>query len=100
MMRMATFIGGGLGGVCFLVALVTFIKKMLYWENFSIGTAATTIGVFFLGAVQLFFIGILGEYILSINSRVIKRPLVIEECRINFEEQMPKAEGTNSHVVE
>ena len=56
MMRMATFIGGGLGGVCFLVALVTFIKKMLYWENFSIGTAATTIGVFFLGAVQLFFI--------------------------------------------
>lgn len=100
MMRMATFIGGGLGGVCFLVALVTFIKKMLYWENFSIGTAATTIGVFFLGAVQLFFIGILGEYILSINSRVIKRPLVIEECRINFEEQMPKAEETNSHVVE
>ena len=100
MMRMATFIGGGLGGVCFLVALVTFIKKMLYWENFSIGTAATTIGVFFLGAVQLFFIGILGEYILSINSRVIKRPPVIEECRINFEEQMPKAEETNSHVVE
>ena len=100
LMRMATFIGSGLAGICFIIALATFIKKILYWESFSVGAAATTIGVFFLGAVQLFFIGILGEYILSINSRVIKRPLVIEECRINFEEQMPKAEETNSHVVE
>lgn len=55
------------------------------WDSFALGSAATAIGVFFLGAVQLFFIGILGEYVLSINSRVIKRPLVIEEERINFD---------------
>jgi len=81
---MSTFVGVGLGGICTLVALVTFVKKLLHWDSFSAGAAATVIGIFFLGAVQLFFLGILGEYILSINARVIKRPLVIEERRINF----------------
>lgn len=85
LMRMSTFVGVGLGGICILVALVTFIKKLLNWDSFSAGAAATVIGIFFLGAVQLFFLGILGEYILSINARVIRRPLVIEERRINFE---------------
>lgn len=85
LLRMATFIGGGLAGVSFLVAVITFIRKLMDWNSFSVGTAATAIGVFFLGSVQLFFIGILGEYVLSINSRVIKRPLVIEEERINFD---------------
>lgn len=87
LMRMSTFVGGGLAGVCLMVALMTFIKKIVFWDSFSIGNAAATIGIYFLGAVQLFFIGILGEYILSINSRVIKRPLVIEEERINFNDQ-------------
>lgn len=85
LLRMATFIGGGLAGISFLVAVITFIRKLMDWNSFSVGTAATAIGVFFLGSVQLFFIGILGEYVLSINSRVIKRPLVIEEERINFD---------------
>lgn len=85
LLRMATFVGGGLAGISILVAIITFIRKLLDWNSFSLGAAATTIGVFFLGAVQLFFIGILGEYVLSINSRVIKRPLVIEESRINFD---------------
>lgn len=84
LLRMATFIGGGLAGISLVVALATFIRKLLFWNSFAVGAAATTIGVFFLGAVQLFFIGILGEYVLSINSRVIKRPLVIEEERLNF----------------
>ena len=44
------------------------------------------IGVFFLGAMQLFFIGFLGEYVLSINTRVLDRPLVVEELRLNFDE--------------
>ena len=85
LLRAATFVGGGLSVACLIVALITFIQKLLDWDHFSGGVAAVTIGVFFLGAVQLFFIGILGEYVLSINSRVIKRPLVIEEERINFE---------------
>ncbi len=92
LMRMSTFVGIGLGGICTLVAFVTFIKKLLNWDSFSAGAAATVIGIFFLGAVQLFFLGILGEYILSINARVIRRPLVIEERRINFE----KNEGSDS----
>jgi len=86
MMRAATFVGCGVGLGCLAVALITFIKKLMYWDSFNISSAATSIGVFFLGAIQLFFIGILGEYILSINVRVIKRPLVIEEKRINFDE--------------
>lgn len=85
LMRMSTFVGAGLGGICVVVAFITFIKKLMNWDSFSAGAAATVIGIFFLGAVQLFFLGILGEYILSINARVIKRPLVIEECRINFD---------------
>ena len=52
---------------------------------FSAGSAPIVIGIFFLGAIQLFFLGFLGEYILSINSRVMRRPLVIEEKRINFD---------------
>ena len=43
------------------------------------------VGIFFLGAVQLFFIGILGEYIGSIYTQVLRRPPVIEKERINFD---------------
>jgi len=58
--------------------------KLLFWDRFIAGNIPILIGVFFLGSVQLFFIGMLGEYILSINRRMLKRPLVIEERRINF----------------
>ena len=59
--------------------------KLTHWYDFAAGMAPLVIGMFFLGAVQLFFLGILGEYVLSINTRVMNRPLVIEEERINFE---------------
>ena len=59
---------------------------MIYWDRFVAGMAPIIIGIFFLGALQLLFIGFLGEYILSINQKVMKRPLVIEEKRINFKE--------------
>ena len=58
--------------------------KLVYWSNFAAGMAPVTIGMFFLGSVQLFFLGFLGEYILSMNQRIMNRPLVIEEERINF----------------
>jgi hypothetical protein len=57
----------------------------MWWDSFPAGMAPVLIGMFFLGAIQLFFIGFIGEYILSINQRVMNRPLVIEEERINFE---------------
>ena len=84
-LRMATFVGFIVGGISFVAGIVYFILKLLYWDRFS-GVAPLLIGVFFLGSMQLFFIGFLGEYVLSINTRVLDRPLVVEELRLNFEE--------------
>ena len=86
-LRLATFLGMGIGIISFIVGLIYLILKLLYWDRFAAGTIPILLGSCFLGAIQLFFIGILGEYILSINARVMKRPLVIEEKRINFEEK-------------
>lgn len=83
-LRVSTFIGFGVALLSFLIALVYLILKIVFWDTFVAGTAPILIGMFFLGAVQLIFMGLMGEYILSINQRVMKRPLVIEEERINF----------------
>lgn len=83
-MRLATMIGFFVATVSLAIAAVTFFYKLFNWDSYPIGSAAIIIGVFFLGGVQLFFIGLLGEYIMSINTRVIHRPLVVEEKRINF----------------
>jgi polyisoprenyl-phosphate glycosyltransferase len=84
-LRLATFAGFAVGVFSFLVALVYLIYKLLFWSSFQVGTAPLVIGMFFIGAVQLIFIGILGEYIGSIHTQVLKRPLVIEKERINFD---------------
>ena len=84
-MRMATIFGFFMSICSLIIAGVTFIHKLLHWDSFPVGSAAISIGVFVLGAVQLFFIGLLGEYILNINTRSLRRPLVIEERRINFD---------------
>jgi glycosyltransferase involved in cell wall biosynthesis len=84
-LRIATIIGFIMAILTFIVALVYFIYKLLYWNTFSAGIAPLVIGVFFLGSLQLFFIGFIGEYIMSINIRLMNRPLVIEEERINFD---------------
>ena len=73
------------GGVSFIVAVIYLIMKLLYWDRFMAGMAPLLIGMCFLGSVQIFFIGLLGEYIMSINTRVMHRPLVVEEERINFD---------------
>ena len=85
-MRLATFAGFIIGGLSMVAAIVYLIMKLMFWNRFSAGIAPLLIGVFFLGALQLFFIGFLGEYVLSINSRVLDRPLVVEEERLNFDE--------------
>ena len=85
-LRMATFIGAGVAIVSLLIAFVYLILKLCNWNNFVAGTAPIVVGMFFLGAVQLIFLGIIGEYILSINQRVMNRPLVIEQERINFDD--------------
>lgn len=85
-LRLATFIGFIAGVISFIVALVYLILKLTHWNSFSAGYAPMVIGVFLLGSLQLFFIGFLGEYVLNINTRVIHRPVVVEEERINFDD--------------
>ncbi|MEG2666918.1 MAG: hypothetical protein RSA02_07940, partial [Bacteroidales bacterium] len=67
-----------------VAAVVYFIYKLIYWDTFSAGTAPLVIGLFFFSAVQLFFIGIIGEYVGAIHTQVRKRPLVVEKERVNF----------------
>ena len=69
-----------------IIAIVYLILKLLYWDRFPAGMAPILIGMLFLGSIQIFFIGLIGEYILTINQRVMKRPLVVEEERVNFDE--------------
>ena len=83
-LRAATFGGFLISGMSFLIALFYLIQKLIHWDDFVAGNAPILIGVFFLGGLQMFFIGLLGEYIMSMNTRIIKRPLVIEEERLNF----------------
>ncbi len=96
LLRAATFVGAGISGVSFIVAIATFIKKLINWSSFAVGAAATSIGVFFLGGVQLLFIGIMGEYVLSVNSKVVKKPLVVEEERLNFADGSEHADRTEA----
>ena len=84
-LRLATFCGIGVGIISFLVGMVYLILKLIMWDNFPMGMAPVLIGMCFLGSVQLFFIDLLGEYVLNINTRVMNRPLVIEEERLNFD---------------
>ncbi len=86
-LRLATWAGFVIGAISFIVAIVFLILKLTNWDSFQAGYAPMIIGVFMLGAIQLFFIGLLGEYVLNINTRIMHRPLVVEERRINFEDR-------------
>jgi glycosyltransferase involved in cell wall biosynthesis len=83
-LRLSAFIGFFTAILSLLVALGYFIYKLIFWNNFEVGLAPLVIGVFFFGSVQLFFIGIIGEYIGAIHTQVRKRPLVVEKERINI----------------
>jgi len=83
-LRISIFTGVSIGAVSLMVALGYFMYKLLYWETFKAGVAPLVIGLFFFSSVQLFFIGILGEYIGAIYTQVKNRPHVIEKERVNF----------------
>lgn len=85
-LRLATIFGFILSSIGFLIALIYLVMKLILWDRFVAGMAPILIGVFLFGSIQLFFIGLLGEYIMNINVRVTHRPLVIEEKRLNFDE--------------
>ena len=98
-LRIAVFFGGICAGLSMLFGLLYLIMKLIWWDRFPAGMAPMLIGMLFLGSVQIFFIGLLGEYILSINQRVMKRPLVVEEERLNFSEQ-PGQDACENSVLE
>lgn len=85
-LRLATLFGFMTAGLSFVVALVYMVYKFTHWYTFAAGNAPIVIGMFLLGGIQLIFLGFIGEYILNINTRVIHRPVVVEEKRINFED--------------
>jgi len=84
LMRMATFVATFVGIICLGLATFVLVKKLIDWNAYPVGEASRTVGLFFLGSIQLFFIGILGEYILSINGRVVSKPRVVIGERLNF----------------
>ncbi len=83
-LRMATMSGFLLSILSFITAMIYFILKLIFWDQFQMGIAPILIGVFFFMSIQLFFIGIIGEYVGFIHTQVMKRPLVTEKERINF----------------
>jgi len=83
-LRLATMIGFLFAALSLLVALAYLVYKLVFWREFSLGIAPLVIGFFFFSSLQLFFIGIIGEYIGSIHTQVMKRPVVVEKDRINF----------------
>lgn len=83
-LRLATILGFFLSVISFLIALAYLVAKLAFWDQFPLGLAPVLIGLFLFGSVQLMFIGVLGEYIGAIYTKIEKRPLVIERERINF----------------
>lgn len=83
-LRLATMMGFFMATISFVVAMVYLIIKILYWDSFAFGTAPMIIGLFFFGSVQLFFIGIVGEYVGAIHTQILNRPRVVEKERVNF----------------
>lgn len=84
-LRLVTLSGFALSALSLLAGLVYLVYKLVYWSRFPAGIAPAVIGVFFLCSFQLFCLGLLGEYVAVIHTRVLRRPLVVEKERINFE---------------
>ncbi len=92
--------GFALSIVALLVAILYLVLKLAFWNTFNLGLAPLLIGIYFFGSVQLFFIGILGEYVGSIHTQVYHRPLVIERERINFGEEDVVLEKRSADYVQ
>ena len=85
-LQMATLLGFSFSLASFIAAIVYLIRKLLNWQQFDAGMAPLLISTFFIGSMILFFVGVLGEYIININKRVMRYPYILEEERINFDD--------------
>ena len=83
-LRLATFVGFLTAGLSLGVGMGYLVAKLMFWKTFTAGMAPLMVGIFFLGSVQLIFMGIVGEYVGAVFTYVQNRPLVIEKERINF----------------
>lgn len=83
-LRIATLCGFIFSVISMLIGLWYLVWKLIFWNAFTLGTAPLVVGMFCLASVQLFFIGVIGEYIGAIFTKVSNRPLVVEQERINF----------------
>ena len=83
-LRICTVVGFLTGAFFFSVSLGYLLLKIIFWKSFSFGLAPLMIGLFFLGGMNLFFLGLLGEYICAIHTQVIAHPIVVEKERVNF----------------
>lgn len=83
-LRIATLSGVVTAGLSILVGMGYLVAKLIWWQRFSLGIAPLVIGFFFLSAIQLIFIGVVGEYVGAIYTYVKNRPLVFESERLNF----------------
>ncbi len=84
-LRLATMAGFLMGLASLFIGLAYLVYKLIYWNEFSVGIAPLVIGLFLFASVQLFFLGIVGEYVGAIHTQVLRRPLVVEKERINFD---------------
>lgn len=83
-LRLSVFIGFSMAMLSLFLGIIYFILKLLFWYSMPLGMAPLVIGFFFFWSIQLFFIGMVGEYIGAIYTQVKRRPLVVEKERINF----------------
>lgn len=88
--RLAEFFGISIAGISFLFGIIHLIAQLVNWGKLFIDGSLIFIAILFMGGIQLAFIGFIGEYIMAMNTRIMNRPLVIEEHRINFETQEDK----------
>ena len=84
-LRLASLVGLSVAGLSFLASVFYLVRKLLYWDSMTVGIAPLVIGMFFMFGLMFCFIGLLGEYIGSINKQVKNRPIVVEKERVNFE---------------
>ena len=98
-LRLATMLGFALAFLSLLVSCAYLGYKLFFWHNFAVGVAPVVIGLFLFCSVQLFFIGVLGEYIGAIHTQVLRRPHVVEKERLNFTETAPRERPPRRRTV-
>jgi glycosyltransferase involved in cell wall biosynthesis len=95
-LRLMTMAGFSLSVLSLAIAFAFLVAKLLFWNLFQLGMAPVLVGLFFFGGIQMFFIGLLGEYVGAIHTQVRNMPLVVESERVNFD----KDRGVSTDVAE